>query len=248
MRDPGSPIHIAICVPTHFKVDALFAYDMAQMMAFTTAVMPENCSIGLHMNIGTYIHKSRTELLQDALSGPATHILWLDSDMRFPQDAAIRLLQRQVSFVGCNYSTGRMPPEFVGIKHIPLGDDPWDGERLKTNDDSTGLEEVDALGFGVFMMEAAALRDLPDPNYTPWFWFEKTRFGHEIGEDVYFCLKMVKEHLNERVFVDHDLTKHVSHIGGFEYKFYHPLTTESVRDTETEPAEAQQGTGNGSSN
>ena len=230
MRDPGSPINLGILVPTHPKVDALFAYDLAQMMAFTASVMPEHCSIGLHMNIGTYIHKSRTELLQDALEQGATHLLWLDSDMRFPQDTAIRLLQRQLPFVEINYSMRVMPPDFVGIKRIPRGDDPTDGERLKTTDETEGLEECDALGFGCFMMEAATLAKLPDPDYTPWFWFEKTKFGQEIGEDVYFCLNMIQEHLGERIFCDHDLSKECGHLGQLEYKFYHAETTQEVRD------------------
>jgi len=226
------------------KVDTLFAYDLAQMVAFTTAVMPENCSIGIHMSIATYIHKARTEILQDALEQGATHILWLDSDMRFPKDTAIRLLQRQVPFVGINYSTRVMPPGFVGIKRVPRGDDPTDGERLQTTDATTGLEECDALGFGAFMMEAAPLSRLPDPDYTPWFWFEKTEFGQTIGEDVYFCLKMIQDHLGERIFCDQDLSKECGHLGQFEYKFYHPETTQEVREEYLASLEGDDGVGN----
>jgi len=230
-RTPGSPINLGIVIPTMEHVHALFAYDLAQLMGYTASVMPDHCSIGLHMNVGTYIHKSRTELLQDALAAGATHILWLDSDMRFPQDAAIRLLQRQVPFVGINYSTRRMPPEFVGIKKVPRGDDdPADGIRLQTLDESEGLEEVDALGFGCFLMEAATLVNLPDPAYDPWFWFEKTRYGMEVGEDVFFCLRMIQDTLNDRIFVDHDLSKECGHLGTLEYKIYHPWVTIETRE------------------
>lgn len=239
MREPGSPINLAICVPTHTQVEALFAYDLAQMMAFTTAVMPENCSIGLHMNIGTYIHKSRTELLQDAIANNCSHILWLDSDMRFPQDMAIRLLQRETPFVGINYSLRAMPPDFVGVKRVPRGtEDPTDGERLITNDNTTGLEECDVLGFGGFMMDATALVGLPDPKYDPWFWFDKNRNGTEIGEDAYFCLRIIQERLKHRIFCDHDLSKECSHIGNFEYKVYH---AEAANEAKTEALAALEG-------
>lgn len=231
MREPGSPINIAICVPTHSSVEALFAYDLAQMMAFTASVMPEHCAIGLHMNINTYLHKSRTELLQDALSSGATHLLWLDSDMRFPKDTAIRLLQRDVPFVGINYAKREMPPDYVAVKKIPReSDDPTDGIVLATTDESTGLEEVDVLGFGAFMMDAAALSTLPDPRYDPWFWFDKTEHGEDIGEDAYFCLKIVQDHLNQRIFCDHDLSKECGHIGNFEYKLYHAEAAAEARE------------------
>jgi hypothetical protein len=218
-------------------VKALFAYDLAQLMSFTAAVMPDTCSIALAFNVGTYVNRSRTELLLDALTAhekdphrpKVTHILWLDADMRFPRDAAIRLLKHQLPFVGINYSTRRMPPEFVGIKEITSDEDPKSGAKVETLEDSTGLEPVDALGFGCFMMEAAALVNLPDPRYDPWFFFEMTKWGNLMGEDVYFCQKMVKETLKERIFVDHDLSKECSHIGDFEYKIYHPWETNAAR-------------------
>ena len=235
-RQPGAPIHVAIVVPCMDRVHSLFAFDLAQMMTFTASVMPENCGISLHFNIGTYIHRSRQELMEDVLrmDPRPTHILWLDGDMRFPQDAFIRLLQRNVPFVGINYSSRRMPPTYVGIKKVPLGEGEYPGEgvALVTNDESEGLEETDALGFGFVLMEAAALANLPDPDYIPWFSFEykKDRDGkiHNIGEDVYFWYRMVKEHLGQRLFCDHDLSKQCSHIGDFEHKFYHPAVTQEA--------------------
>lgn len=223
-REPGTPIRVKVLVPTHEKVDALFAYDLAQMMALTAAVMPpdEGHELGLEMNIGTYIHKSRTELLQVALEEGATHVLWLDSDMRFPPDTFLRLLQHEVPIVGINYSKRRVPPGFVAIKRVPReGDDPTDGEFLHTNDDSEGLEEVDVLGFGAVLMDTSTLANLPDPKYDPWFWFGKTEHGAEIGEDAWFCLKMLQERCGQRIFVDHDLSKQCAHLGQFEYKCYH---------------------------
>jgi hypothetical protein len=201
--------------------------------------MPDTCSIALAFNVGTYVHKSRNELLLDALTAHeqdperprATHILWLDADMRFPRDAAIRLLKHQVPVVGINYSTRKMPPEFVAIKQITQDEDATSGSKLVSDwEESTGLEEVDAIGFGFVMMEAAALVNLPDPRYDPWFFFEMTKHGTLMGEDVYFCVKMLKERLGLRVLVDHDLSKDCSHIGDFEYKLYHPADTIRARE------------------
>jgi len=238
-REPGSAIKIAVLIPCFEKVDALFAYDLAQMVMFTNNLMPEGSSIGILMAMNTYIHQSRQELLQGALDSGATHVLWLDSDMRFPPHAAVKLLQNNVPISGINYSKRRTPADFVAIKRVPReGDSPTDGERLWTTNDSRGLEEVDVIGFGCVLMEAAALVNLPDPEYDPWFWFGKTDHGANIGEDAWFCLKMVQERCNERIFVDHDLSRECAHLGQFEYRTVH------AEDTQNALAEARDGTGN----
>lgn len=220
----NKPFNILVCVPTHEQVHALFAYDLAQMMNLTLAVMPAEMGhdVGLAMNIGTYIHKSRTELLEMALQAGATHVLWLDSDMRFPADALLRLLQHQQPVVGINYSKRRMPPEFVAIKRVPEVDGDGDlGEICVTDERSTGLEEVEALGFGCVLMETEALMGLPDPRQEPWFFYQLTNDGRTIGEDVYFCKFMLRDKLGLRIFVDHDLSWQCSHIGSFEYRTSH---------------------------
>ena len=204
------------------KLALQIAFDLAQMMALTVSFMPpdEGHELGLHMNVGTYIHQSRTELLQSALELGASHVLWLDSDMRFPTDSLLRLLKRDVPVVGINYSKRRLPPEFVAVKKIPWEADEV-GEACITSEESTGLEEVDALGFGMVLMETATLVNLPDPLHDPWFWFDKTPAGRVIGEDVYFCKFMLQDRLSQRIFVDHDLSKECAHIGGFEFRCDH---------------------------
>lgn len=211
---------IMILVPCYEKVDALFAFDLAQMMALTVAAMPADAGVelGLSMNIGTYAHSSRQELVNDALAQGATHILWLDSDMRFPRDLLIRLLQHQVPVVGINYSKRRFPPDFVAIEEIDIEKNV--SKRLLTRDEDEGLAEVHALGFGAVLMERSVFVNLPDPEEQPWFWFEYLGPGRgQIGEDVYFC-RLIREH-GQRIFVDQDLSKECGHLGQFEYKVHH---------------------------
>ncbi len=217
-----APYNIMVVVPSHEYVHALFTYDLCQMMNLTVAAMPAHLGheLGFALNIGTYIHKSRTELLQTALEQGATHVLWVDSDMRFPQDALLRLLQHQVPMVGINYSKRRWPPEYVAIKRIPEKEGDV-GEFLRTDADSEGLEEVDAVGMGLVLMETDFLANLPDPKKEPWFGFKTLADGREVGEDVYFCKFIVKDLLGQRIFVDHDLSWECSHIGTHEYRCGH---------------------------
>lgn len=221
------PTKIAVAVPSHEKVDALFAYDLAQMMSLTAGVLPEGVNLGMYFVTGTYIHKARTQLLQQVLEDGATHLLWLDSDMRFPRDTLIRLLQHQQPVVGINYSKRHIPAEFVAIKHIPDPNDPEDeGEKLQTTAEATGLEEVDALGFGAVLMETERLHELPDPQEEPWFFYEQLPNGMTMGEDVYFCHHMLRNRLGLRIMVDHDLSWQCAHIGRFEFKCAHAETEE----------------------
>jgi hypothetical protein len=231
MREPGSAIRLAICVPCYEKVDALFAYDLAQLVSVTMSVMPEGQGhdIGILMNIGTYVHQSRQELLQAAIDSGATHVLWLDSDMRFPADAFLRLLKHELPVVGVNYVKRRVPPEFVAVKRTRKGDQP--GMALETWDHSTGLEEVELLGFGCVLMATSALQKLPDPTLEDWFAYGKTEEGDPIGEDAWFCMKMLRDKCEQRIFVDHDLSKECGHLGQFEFKTYH---AESVRNEEND--------------
>ena len=208
---------LKVVVPSHDTVPALFAADLAQMMTFTTSVLPSDGGtlLGLNFTIGTYIHRARQEILFQAIEEDVDYLLWLDSDMRFPEDLFVRLLQHRTQVVGINYSMRRVPPEFVAIKHLSTGlEDP--SQRLITAPDSTGLEEVDAVGFGAVLMRMDAINGLPSPREQQWF-------GHEyvpermdwIGEDVLFC-KLLRES-GVKLYVDHDLSKECLHVGQYEY-------------------------------
>lgn len=216
----AQPFKINIAIPSHESCHMLFAYDLAQLVALTMGIMPadEGHSLGISSDIGTYVHVARTELLQHSIETEATHVLWLDSDMRFPADALIRLLKHQVSVVGVNYSKRRIPAEFVAVERFPTEGNI--GSFLYTGPESTGLAEVQAIGFGCVLMETAALKNLPDPKKEPWFWYERLPDGKMVGEDVYFC-RLIKRLFGTRLFVDQDLSWQCEHMGSFGFKCAH---------------------------
>ena len=215
-----TPLQIVILIPAH-STEAKFTYDLAQLCIYTAMSMPpdEGNSLGLFMVPGTYVHSARQELAELALARPGlTHVLWLDADMRFPADTIIRLLQRDKNVVGINYSKRAIPPDYVAIKHFPENNRGV-GKKCVTTADSTGLEEVDAIGMGVVLMTASAFNGLPDPKQDRWFWFKQLPDGKQMGEDVYFCDMLRKA--GQKIYVDHDLSKDCSHIGNFEYRCAH---------------------------
>lgn len=226
-------LRVAVAVPSHDHLNALFAYDLGRMMAFMgadaasqTGVVDE---VSLNFITGTYIASARQDFAFEAIRQEVDYVLWLDSDMRFPRDVFYRLLLHGKELVGVNYSTRGVPPKFVAIKTIgdkvgkkpmrcPTRPQPADGSE----GGSRGLEEVEAIGFGVTLMRTSVLHRLHDPTGEkgPWFmnsWIPETK--RRIGEDVYFC-RLVRES-GGKVYVDHDLSQDIQHIGQFEYKIHH---------------------------
>ena len=162
------------------------------------------------------------ELITAALDAGCHYMLWLDADMRFPKDALVRLLAHNEPLVGINYSIRGVPPRFVAIKKQTILEEDGTlipGKVLETNEDSVGLEKVDAVGFGLVLMKAVVTQGLPTDR--PWFfydWSKETGLLH-VGEDVWFC-KMVRVNGYD-ILVDHDLSKECAHTGQIEYKLDH---------------------------
>jgi hypothetical protein len=190
-----------------------FAYCLASLTSHTAVTLLANdvpVEFGIGTVTGTYIHTARQDAMGMALAEDATHLLWIDSDMEFPRDALLRLLLRNKAMVGVNYSKRGLPPQYVAIK------DCENGVACETLPESTGLEEVEAVGFGMVLMDLRQIR--PRLWEPPWFHFEWVN-GDHVGEDVYFC-----RHLREAgvpIYVDHDLSQECGHIGMFTYKLGH---------------------------
>lgn len=224
---PGKPAPmekplIAIACPSHEMCPATFAFDLAAMLAYSVAAIGDSVNFVIHHVGGTYVHKARQQLIEEVIRDEADYCLWIDSDMRFPRDSLIMLLQHEKDMVGINYSTRGIPPRFVAIKERTKFDDGGvlvPGAVCPTWEDSTGLEEVDAVGFGLVLMRMDILNDMPDDE--PLFFYEwSTDTGKlHVGEDVWFCAKVVEA--GHKIFVDHDLSHRCAHTGAIEYKLEH---------------------------
>lgn len=209
---------VVVAIPSHDSAPFPFAVDLANLAFFTVATgLREIDTFGIVGITSTVIHHARNGLLRRCMgqTPTPTHVLWLDSDMRFPRDALLRLLQHDVDMVGINYVRRELPTQFTAYKRVAA--DGEVSEHCVTAPDSTGLEMVDAVGLGLCLMKTEILARLPDPDAEPWFqfpWLPKLRLMQ--GEDVHFC-SLLRDH-GVRVYVDHDLSKACAHIGSFEYK------------------------------
>lgn len=208
-------VKIAICVPSRGVCDAGFTFDFANLMSWTTQeLVSRGVDVIMNMQMSSYIHANRTDLASLALEDKAvTHLFWLDDDMRFPKNSIARLLQHRQPIVGVNYSHRKPPPQPVATKRCVTKNK---SHRLVTDENSTGLECVEGIGFGVTLIEREVFENTPFP------WFEH-HYDHEqkqaIGEDTWFC--WIAQQAGYPVFVDHDLSKEIRHAGSLEYSLEH---------------------------
>lgn len=197
---------VAVCVPARDMVHASFAFDLVRAVGHHVTNSQDN--IITKLNQGTILVDQRNSLVQEVLAEGATHILWIDSDMRFPRDVIQRLLDRNLPIVAANCSVRRHPARFIAIKgHTADG-----FEHVQTYPDSTGVEEVVAVGFGVMMIKAEVFRKMEQPwHRLVW----NTRDMKYVGEDIVWCHGA--RDAGYRVYIDHDLSKEIQHTGMHEF-------------------------------
>lgn len=173
------------------------------------------CAINYESFFATYVHEGRNSIAQYAKQIGATHIIWVDSDMLFTPESFKTLIEHDLDFVGVNYSSRKPPYRYTaGIWNDEIGQ----FDTVPTLNTSTGLQKVDGIGFGLCIM-ATHLFDLLE---NPWFDYEyMPNQNMHMGEDYLICKKLREKNID--IYVDHDLSKMVKHVGTFPYHHNMPL-------------------------
>jgi len=215
------PLKILICIPSHGDCKTGFAYSLARAMVHF-ASMPYDGEKALDVDFikSSLLPETRTRLVSRAYKFGATHILWLDTDMKFPPDTIARLLNHNKMVVGANYSTKEIESRPVAYRE----DEDYVGP-VWTQDSSKGLQQVTFLGMGVMLTDIRVF----DVLKLPWFVFDPLPpdFIKQSGEDGYFCHKLREAEFE--VFIDHDLSKQVVHIGDAEYTTQHAVLSQQTK-------------------
>lgn len=201
-----SPV-VAVLVPSQEQWYADFANSLLALCANLHHTIDSRYSVVNER--GSLITMQRESLADIGLAKGAEYLLWLDSDMRFPHDLFCRLRAHEEPIVGCNY-VKRIVPATPNTKKM-------NGKLMVTGEHSTGLEEASSAGFGAVLMHRSVFNDLPKP----WFdtvWYRKTPESdlEMMGEDVFFFRK-VRALKNIPLWIDHDTSKLIGHVGSFEY-------------------------------
>ncbi len=224
MTEIDKGFRVGVCIPVRDQVAALFSYDLSRMMGYCgVALIPNVLSaLNVFFSEGTLIAPQRQDLVERAIKANCTHILWLDSDMRFPKDTLSQLLTRNKPAVGANYAARRYPHGPTAFASIAEGDNMSDVKRLYTRKESKGLQAVPAMGMGVLLTQTEIFKRME----SPWFMVgHSTVDDGTIGEDIYFGLKMHRT-TDLQMFVDHDLSRDVRHVARIELGVDHSVAFE----------------------
>jgi len=168
-----------------------FAMCLARAIHATRA-HDNSIAIAIINRRSSVIAKGRHETVVEAQSIGADKLLFIDSDMTFPQDAFLRMLQHNGRVIGCNCSR-RVEP-IVGTARI-------NGELLTAEE--TGTTFVDQIGFGITLIDMSVFTKMEKPYFNIYWDGEKF-----IGEDYDFCNRC-----GCKIQCDHDLSKEIGHIG-----------------------------------
>jgi hypothetical protein len=192
---------VAVLIPSGGAWEAGFGYDCCRCMAFTASL---GIATSLYTVSGSMLAQNRSDLAEMGLKSGATHLMWFDDDMRFPKDTIIRLLEHDKDIVAANYAF-RASPE------TPVSYDLEKG-RVHTTDDSTGLEKVHSIGFGVTMIKPTVFQKLDKPWFANGYIQDTDSYFEEVQ---FLCMKLRDEGIE--LFIDHDISKEVRHIGQTEW-------------------------------
>jgi hypothetical protein len=147
----------------------------------------------------------RQFLLDEALAGGYTHMFNLDDDIVFPEDIVDRLLAKDKAVVSINLL--KKSDEFC-----PLVTDK-NGTPISSIG-RTGIEEITSMPMAGTLINLDAIRHVERPHFQV-LWDEAKK--SYIGEDVYFSTLLRINHVT--LWVDHDVSQDISHIGTKEYSF-----------------------------
>jgi hypothetical protein len=221
---------VLIAVPCGDQVQSQFAYSLGNLMMHTqgTLVGPGQPVewLRLMFHQGTLIAPQRRDLAEQALALDATHILWIDSDTKFPADGLNRLLARNKDYVGIVQSGRRAPC----VPTAFVWECPEKPTAVYTFPESTGLQRVDAIGFGFTLCRTEVFKKVAEPWF-PMQWGQTTTGVWAFnGEDTGF--QMWVRAAGFELYVDHDLSKECAHIGSFPYRLEHALATKETTASE----------------
>ena len=150
---------------------------------------------------GCNVHQSRENIAMEFLKSDCTHLLFIDSDMVFPEDGADILFKRDRDIIGADYNMRMLPLTSTVKIYDENGKDVSKGYP-------DGTFECFAVATGFMMIKREVFEKLPHP----WFNHEHDNKGNMItGSDMYFCKKAREE--GYKIFCDPSIK--VLHIGDY---------------------------------
>ena len=205
------PAIVALCVPSAKETwRAKMAVCFSDLRMYSASKGVQTIAMSLPCS---GIATARNILVRTALGTSATHIMWIDDDMKFPADGLVKLLSHGKDAVGTFYNR-KLPPYSTA------------GHLLESTDEDIragGLHRADIMPSGFFLVNRRVYETLGAPWYSerhdPTRANEANPYGL-IGEDTNFTFSCIKAGID--VWCDVDLTYYMVHLGESEIPCHRP--------------------------
>ena len=202
--------HIGIAIPCQDHVDAFFAEALVKAIGHHLVAYPED-GITTSWNQSAFLAESRNILVKELLEQGCDWVIFLDTDMRFPQTLIEDLIKHDLPVMAANCAKRRRPISPTARKHnedTGEFDAVWPDPEKKE-----GVERISVVGTAVMAIKAEVFMQLPYPWFhTPWH-PEDQRF---VGEDLYFCAQL--KNADIPLHIDHGVSWGVGHVGQYTYR------------------------------
>ncbi len=183
---------VAVCYPSGDMVHADFALALAGLCLSVHPI--ETTVVNTKSSI---VAEARNIAVQRAQEANADYLLFLDSDMVFPQSVLHRLLIHQKDIVGAVY-TKRVPPYDLLGTMLTSAEPPG----------ADGLVEMLRLPTGCLLIRMAVFEKLTKPYFQ--FGVDPEQ-GALLGEDYVFCDRA--RLAGYRLWADFSLSQEIGHLG-----------------------------------
>lgn len=140
---------------------------------------------------GPNLPLNREVIAETAIERGCTHLLFIDNDMVFPNDALPTLLRHNKDIIGANYNMRRLP-----LQSTVKGQ----GE---------GLQKVEAVATGFMLIKTDVFTKIPKP----WFHVGQLAGGGIEGHDYRFC--RLAQEAGYEVWCDFSVP--MKHVGDYLY-------------------------------
>ena len=177
---------------------------------------PENCEKKFHMIGSSLIYEAREAIADYSIQMGSEYLLYLDSDMQFPDDMVLRMIEHLENHPDWGLVTGMAfrkvaPYQPCFYSKVDVCEEEVILETpLKFPD--YGVLKIEGCGMACCMIRTSAFKDLPKP----WFFPKPV-----LNEDLSFCLKLKENYVP--MYVDTEID--VGHIMSI------PVTKEFYRDS-----------------
>jgi hypothetical protein len=183
------------------------AFDLVRMVGYQMAAHGDKVTLNHHG--GTILAEARQNAAKELIENGCDWILFVDSDMRFPVTSLQHLLAHGVDVVAANCSRRKRPIGPTARKRVEGVDEL---EAVFPDPAIKGLDRVETIGTGFMLLNATVFQRIKWPWFSqPWI-DDKQRW---CGEDTFLCGRLYEAGIP--IYIDHDLSWAVKHIGNYEF-------------------------------